>query len=75
MFHRLVKNTSIQAKGCYEIFEVKFERIIGILGALVVTIACLQFCFNLLACYFGKKASEGYNNWVSMLSYQRYDIF
>merc|ERR1712018_135510 len=35
-------NTSIQAKGCYEIFEVKFEEIIEILGALVVTIACLQ---------------------------------
>ena len=68
-------DTSIHAQGCYQIFEVKFEEIIEILGALVVAIACLQFCFNLLACYFGKKASEGYNNWYSMLSYQRYHIF
>ena len=67
--------SSIHAQGCYQIFEVKFEEIIEILGALVVAIACLQFCFNLLACYFGKKASEGYNNWYSMLSYQRYHIF
>ena len=69
------EDKDVRSQGCYEKFETKFEKTILILGALIIAIACLQLCFNVLACYYSKKASEGYNNWYSMLSYQRYHIF
>ena len=69
------KGEEIFSQGCYEVFETNFENTIDTLGAFIIAIAILQLLFNILACYFGKRASEGYNNWYSMLSYQRYHIF
>ena len=65
--------TNFYYDGCYDKFEESFENTINVIGSIIIGTAILQSLFNIIACYFAKRADEGYNNWYSMLSYKRYN--
>jgi hypothetical protein len=64
--------TNFYQDGCYVQFEEYFELTINVIGSIIIGTATLQAIFNIIACYFAKVADDGYNNWYSMLSFQRY---
>ena len=65
---------NINTEGCFVRFDETFEGRINAIGITSIMIAVLQLGATIVACYFGKKAREGYNNWYSMLSIKRYGI-